>query len=131
VTGKSLSFEAPVVWNNRAKTLSKGHSVLTYNSSQDVLFTCLQKSFDDLDAKVAESFTDLSLFPEAQKIPAAALVDIWAEQSDEDDDTAMENIYELVKRNVADMVVTRYGELLLLNGEHPCLKPFKIIPSIS
>ena len=131
MTGKSLSFEAPVVWNNRAKTLSKGHSVLTYNSSQDVLFTCLQKSFDDLDAKVAESFTDLSLFPEAQKIRAATLVDIWAEQSDEDDDTAMENIYELVKRNVADMVVTRYGELLLLNGEHPCLKPFKIIPSIS
>ncbi|KAK8471528.1 hypothetical protein PHAVU_003G247651 [Phaseolus vulgaris] len=107
VTGKSLSFEAPVVWNNRAKTLSKGHSVLTYSSSQDVLFTCLQKCLDDLDAKVAESFTDLSLFPEAQKIRAATLVDIWAEQSDEDDDTAMENIYELVKRNVADMVVTR------------------------
>ncbi|KAK7346509.1 hypothetical protein VNO80_21030 [Phaseolus coccineus] len=105
VTGKSLSLEAPVVWHNRAKTLSEGHSILAYN--QDELFTCLQKSFDDLDAKVAESFRDLSLFPEAQKIPAAALVDIWAEQRDEDDDTAMENIHKLVQRNVADMVVTR------------------------
>lgn len=107
VTGKSLSLEEPVVWHNRARTLSRGHSVLSYSSSGDGLLTCLQKSFDDLDAKLAESFTDLSLFPEAQKIPAAALIDIYAEQRDDDDDIAMENIHELVKRNVADLVVTR------------------------
>ena len=126
VTGTALSHEAPVVWHNRAKTLSKGHSILAYSSSNDALFTCLQKCFDDLNAKVAESFMDLSLFPEAQKIPAAALVDIWAEQRNEDDGIAMENIYELVKRNVADIVVTRYGELLFLNIEHPCIKPFQV-----
>ncbi|CAJ1942721.1 unnamed protein product [Sphenostylis stenocarpa] len=107
VTGKSLSFEPLEVWQNRAKTLSNGHSILTASSRNDVLFTCLQKIFDDLDPKVAECFTDLSLFPEAQRIPAAALVDIWGEQHDEDDDTAMENINELVKRNVVDVVVTR------------------------
>ncbi|BAT75546.1 hypothetical protein VIGAN_01342100 [Vigna angularis var. angularis] len=107
VTGKSLSLEEPVVWHNRARTLSRGQSVLSYSSSSDGLLTCLQKCFDDLDAKLAESFMDLSLFPEAQKIPAAALVDIYAEQRDEDDDIAMENIHKLVKRNVADLVVTR------------------------
>ncbi|WVZ25249.1 hypothetical protein V8G54_003793 [Vigna mungo] len=106
-TGKPLSLEEPVVWHNRAKTLSRGHSVLSYSSSSDGLLTCLQKSFDDLDAMLAESFTDLSLFLEAQKIPAAALVDIYAEQRDEEDDIAMENILKLVKRNVADLVVTR------------------------
>ncbi|KHN30798.1 Putative disease resistance protein [Glycine soja] len=104
VTGKSLSREPPWAWNNRAKKLSKGQPILAF--SADVL-TCLQKSFDDLDPKVAECFRDLSLFPEAQRIPAAALVDIWAELRDEDDDSAMENIYELVKRNMADIVVTR------------------------
>jgi len=110
VTGKSLSREPPWAWNNRAKKLSKGQPILAF--SADVL-TCLQKSFDDLDPKVAECFRDLSLFPEAQRIPAAALVDIWAELRDEDDDSAMENIYELVKRNMADIVVTRYGKCFL------------------
>ncbi|RDX78683.1 putative disease resistance protein, partial [Mucuna pruriens] len=104
VNGRSLSYQEPLVWHNRAKKLWTDHSIVA--SSNDVL-TCLQKSFDDLDAKMAECFWDLSLFPEAQRIPAAALVDIWAELHDEDDATAMENISELVNRNMADIVVTR------------------------
>ncbi|XP_020238613.1 probable disease resistance protein At5g66900 [Cajanus cajan] len=104
VNGRSLSHKQALFWHNRAQALSTGHSIIV--SSDDVL-TCLQKSFEDLDPKVAECFRDLSLFPEAQRIPAAALVDIWAELREEDDGSAMEKIYELVNRNMADIVVTR------------------------
>nr|KYP43400.1 putative disease resistance protein At5g66900 family [Cajanus cajan] len=103
VNGRSLSHKQALFWHNRAQALSTGHSIIV--SSDDVL-TCLQKSFEDLDPKVAECFRDLSLFPEAQRIPAAALVDIWAELREEDDGSAMEKIYELVNRNMADIVVT-------------------------
>ncbi|KAL2333615.1 hypothetical protein Fmac_014828 [Flemingia macrophylla] len=104
VNGRSLRQKQPLFWHNKARALSSGRSIIVSNN--DVL-TCLQKSFDDLDPTVAECFRDLSLFPEAQRIPAAALIDIWAELRDEDDGTAMEKIYELVNRNMADIVVTR------------------------
>ncbi|TKY55751.1 disease resistance protein [Spatholobus suberectus] len=110
VIGGNLRHQQPLVWKNMARKLSTGHSIL--DSSQYVL-DCLQKSFDVLDAKVAECFRDLGLFPEAQRIPAAALVDMWAELHDEDDDSAMENIYKLVDRNLADVVVTRYTKYFL------------------
>ncbi|KAK7263083.1 hypothetical protein RJT34_30667 [Clitoria ternatea] len=41
------------------------------------------------------------------RIPAAVLVDIWAEFHHADDASAMEKIYELVNRNMADIVITR------------------------
>ncbi|CAL0312720.1 unnamed protein product [Lupinus luteus] len=104
VSGRSLSHQNPVIWHNRAKELSKGHSIL--DSSNDVLVS-LQKNFDVLDPKVLECFRDLSLFPEDQRIPASALVDMWAELLGYDDESAMEKIYQLVNLNLADIVVTR------------------------
>lgn len=92
--------------------MSKGQSIL--ESNHDVL-TCLQKSLDVLDPIAIECFKDLGLFPEDQRIPAAALVDMWAELRCGDDETAMEKIYELVNLNMADIVVTRYVVLALDN----------------
>ena len=51
---------------------------------------------------------DLGLFPEDQRIAAAALVDMWTELHDEDDLSAMEKIYELANRHMADIVDIRY-----------------------
>ncbi|KAK7268617.1 hypothetical protein RIF29_21319 [Crotalaria pallida] len=103
-SGRSLSNQNPVIWHNRARNLSKGHSVLDYNA--DVL-ACLQKNFDILDPNTIECFMDLSLFLEDQRIPAAALVDMWAELLGDDDASAMERIYQLVNLNMADIIVTR------------------------
>ncbi|XP_045786292.1 probable disease resistance protein At5g66900 [Trifolium pratense] len=104
VSGRSLSNEHQIVWLNRAKELSAGSSIL--DSSKDVL-SCLQKSLDVLDSKSMECFRDLGLFPEDQRIPAAALIDMWAELRDDDEATAMERIYKLVNLNLADIIVTR------------------------
>ncbi|KAK2357234.1 putative disease resistance protein [Trifolium repens] len=104
VSGRSLSNEHQIVWLNRAKALSSGSSIL--DSSKDVL-SCLQKSLDVLDPKSMECFRDLGLFPEDQRIPAAALIDMWAELRNDDEATAMERIYNLVNLNLADIIVTR------------------------
>ncbi|TKY55749.1 disease resistance protein [Spatholobus suberectus] len=104
VIGRNLKHQELIGWDNMAEKLSTGHSIL---DSNDYVLNCLQKSFDVLDAKVAECFRDLGLFPEAQRIPAAALVDMWAELHDETDSSAMGKIHELFYRNMADIVVTR------------------------
>ncbi|XP_058766161.1 probable disease resistance protein At5g66900 [Vicia villosa] len=104
VSGRSLSNEQQIVWLNRAKELSAGGTIL--DSNTDVL-SCLQKSLDVLDPKSMECFRDLGLFPEDQRIPVAALIDMWAEIRNEDDATAMERIYKLVNLNLADIIVTR------------------------
>lgn len=105
VTGKSLRDQNLVFWRKRAKHLSKGGSILGY---EKYVLTCLQESLDNLDHKAIECFKNIGLFPEDQRIPAAALVDIWAELHNEDDETAMEIIYELVNLNMVDIIVTRY-----------------------
>ena len=107
VSGRSLSRQHQVVWHNRAKELSRGRSILHYN---DDVLDCLQKCFDVLDPKCIECFRDLGLFPEDQRIPAAALVDMWTELHGDDDTGAMENIDQLVNWNMADIIVTRYGD---------------------
>ncbi|XP_027347157.1 probable disease resistance protein At5g66900 [Abrus precatorius] len=106
VSGRSLSHQPLLVWHSTAKKLSTGHSIL--DSSNDVLHI-LQNTLNALDSKVIECFRNLSLFPEDHRIPAAALVDMWA-LHDEDDVSAMEKIYELVNLNMADIVVTRNVE---------------------
>ncbi|KAL1333077.1 hypothetical protein HN51_061833 [Arachis hypogaea] len=107
VNGRSLSQQQRVVWQERAKELSRGGSVL--HSSSDVLDS-LQKCFDLLDPMGIECFQDLGLFPEDQRIPAAALVDMWTELYGDDDTSALANIYKLVNWNLADIVVTRNVE---------------------
>lgn len=104
VSGRSLINEQLIVWLNRARELSAGRSIL--DSNKDVL-SCLQKSLDVLDPKSMECFRDLGLFPEDQRIPAAALIDMWAELRNDDDASAMEKIYKLVNLNLADIIVTR------------------------
>ncbi|KAK7268614.1 hypothetical protein RIF29_21316 [Crotalaria pallida] len=104
LSGRSLNHQDKMFWHNWARGLSTGHTVLDYNAD---LLSCLQKSFDILDPKTIECFKDLSLFPEDQRIPAAALVDMWAELLGDDDASAMERIYQLVNLNMADIIVTR------------------------
>ncbi|CAK8562362.1 unnamed protein product [Lathyrus sativus] len=104
VSGRSLNNKQQIVWRNRATELSAGKTILDYNTE---VLSCLQKSLDVLDPKSMDCFEDLGLFPEDQRIPVAALVDLWAELRNDDDATAIERISKLVNLNLADIIVTR------------------------
>ena len=58
---------------------------------------------------------DLGSFPEDQRIPAAALIDMWAElyELDEDGIQAIANLQELTIRNLASLVMARYAGFYL------------------
>ncbi|XP_061991641.1 probable disease resistance protein At5g66910 [Rosa rugosa] len=90
-------------------TETEGDSII--DSETEVLLR-LQTSLDALDEKKAfikECFLDLGSFPQDQRIPAAALIDMWTElYEDLDKDfLAITNVYELTTRSLADLVVTR------------------------
>ncbi|KAE7999554.1 hypothetical protein FH972_003970 [Carpinus fangiana] len=105
VIGRSLCGKSAEVWHSWAKKWSS--SIL---NSDKGLLECLQKSLDFLDDKVIKKcFLDLGLFPEDQRIPVAALIDMWAElyELDEDGIDAVANLHELTSRNLANLVVAR------------------------
>ena len=86
-----------------------------FNSDTELL-DHLQNSLEFPDDKVIfkNCFMDLGLFPEDQRIPAAAFVDMWAElyELDEDGNQAIANLQELTNRNLASLVMSRYASLL-------------------
>ncbi|CAN6698421.1 unnamed protein product [Malus baccata var. baccata] len=106
VVGRSLCGEPIEIWRKRELDWSKGFSIL---DSETELLLCLERSLDAVDKEIIkESFLDLGSFPEDQRIPAAALIDIWAELYDVDTDIeCIANLYELTKRSLANLVVTR------------------------
>ncbi|TQD97228.1 hypothetical protein C1H46_017159 [Malus baccata] len=108
VVGKSLCGKPIEIWQKRVIEWSKGFSIL---DSETELLLCLGRSLDALDKEmvgIKECFLDLGSFLEDQRIPAAALIDIWAELYDVDTDIkCIANLYELTTRSLANLVVTR------------------------
>ena len=86
-----------------------------FNSDTELLDN-LQKSLEFPDDKVniKNCFMYLGSFPEDQRIPAAALIDMWAElcELDEDGIHAIAILEELTNRNLARLVMARYARLL-------------------
>ncbi|RXH75265.1 hypothetical protein DVH24_029986 [Malus domestica] len=107
VTGKSLRGQAAEFWRSRLTEWSKS-SIL---DSETELLLRLQCSIDDLEEKEAvikECFMDLGSFPEDQRIPAAAFIDMWIELYKLDDDfLCIKNLLELTTRGLANLVITR------------------------
>ena len=112
IIGRSLCQQPFEVWQKMVKEWSQGQSIFYSNND---LLTCLQKSLDVLEDEpiIKECFMDLGLFPEDQRIPVAALVDMWAElyKLDNKGIDAMAIINKLTNRNLANVIVTRYSEL--------------------
>ncbi|KAM1362233.1 hypothetical protein PS1_027603 [Malus domestica] len=112
VVGKSLCGKPIEIWQKRVIEWSKGFSIL---DSETELLLCLERSLDALDKEmvaIKECFLDLGAFPEDQRIPAAALIDIWAELYDVDTDIkCIANLYELTTRSLANLVVTRKDKM--------------------
>ncbi|CAN6541784.1 unnamed protein product [Malus baccata var. baccata] len=107
VVGRSLCGEPIEIWQKRVLEWSKGFSIL--DSETELLFF-LERSLDTLGKEmvsIRECFLDLGSFPEDQRIPAAALIHIWAELYDLDTDTkCIANLYVLTKRSLANLVIT-------------------------
>ncbi|KAK7263084.1 hypothetical protein RJT34_30668 [Clitoria ternatea] len=108
VIGRSLSGQPNELWLKMVDELSLGHSIFDSNTE---LLTSLQKIWDVLedDPVIKECFMDLGLFPEDQRIPVTALIDIWAELYGLDDDgiKAMAIINKLHNMNLANVLVAR------------------------
>nr|KYP47981.1 putative disease resistance protein At5g66900 family [Cajanus cajan] len=119
LVGGSLKRERLNVWRQKKKKLSKGHPIInSHNELQSIL-----KYLDDLledKSILKECFMDLGLFPEDQKIPVAALIDIWTEQNKSDDDDldprpkfkeadAVNIVFNLKDRHLTDLVMKRYA----------------------
>jgi len=111
VTAGSLCKQPFEVWQNMKEHLQR-HSILESNSTN--LLSRLQQSLDLLENKFSINekvcFMDLGLFPEDQRIPFAALIDMWAElyNLNEDGSNAMSIIHDLTNRNLINVIVTRY-----------------------
>ncbi|KAF5958207.1 hypothetical protein HYC85_005432 [Camellia sinensis] len=108
VVGRSLYGEPEVIWKNRLKPWSEAQSILYSNNE---LLICLQPSLDALDGmyKIKECFLDLASFPEDQRIPVTALMDMWVElyNLDEDGEDAIAILHQLSNRNLVNLVLTR------------------------
>ncbi|XP_009335764.2 probable disease resistance protein At5g66900 isoform X2 [Pyrus x bretschneideri] len=109
VVGRSLRGQPLETWKKIVCKWSKGFSLL---DSETQLLLCLEKTLEDEMVAIKECFLDLGSFPEDQRIPATALIDIWAELYDEDSDVeCVANLYELTKRSLANLVVTRKDKI--------------------
>ncbi|RVW57592.1 putative disease resistance protein [Vitis vinifera] len=111
VVGRSLCGQPAEAWESRLLTWSEGQSI--FSSDSDLLL-CLQSSLDALADKgiLKECFMDLGSFPEDQKIPATALIDMWAElyKLHTGGVFAINNLQELSFRNLLSLVDARKDE---------------------
>lgn len=110
VAGRSLCGQPVEIWQQRLIQWSKGSSILD-NETQ--LLLRLQSSLDASTkemAMVKQCFLDLGSFPEDQRIPVAALIDMWAESYDplDEDILCVANLHKLTNQSLANLVVTRY-----------------------
>lgn len=111
VIAGSLCRQPFEVWHNMKDRL-QSQSIL--ESGDTDLLRRLQQSLDILEDKFKinekECFMDLGLFPEDQRIPVTALIDMWAElyNLDEDGRNAMTIVHDLTSRNLINFIVTRY-----------------------
>lgn len=97
------------IWEERVTQLSKGSSI---HDSQTDLLSCLKGSYDALaeNSILKECFLDLSLFPENQRIPADALIDMWTLLYGLDEDIVpIMNLHKLITLGLAKIVGTRYA----------------------
>ncbi|XP_058735739.1 probable disease resistance protein At5g66900 [Vicia villosa] len=108
VTATSLRNRPYDFWRKIGKELSQGHSILDSNTE---LLSLLQKILDVLEDNpiLKECFKDLALFPEDHRIPVVALIYMWTELYELDDNgiEAMEIINKLSSMNLAHVSITR------------------------
>ncbi|KAH7851392.1 hypothetical protein Vadar_010896 [Vaccinium darrowii] len=108
VVGRSLRGKPIEIWKRTLKQWSEGKSFFSSESNNEILIR-LQTSLSSLEEMYKECYLDLASFPEDQRIPATALIDMWVElyNLDEDGVDAIAILHELSMRCLVDQVVTR------------------------
>ncbi|KAK4712246.1 hypothetical protein R3W88_006759 [Solanum pinnatisectum] len=115
VVGRSLCGQSEVIWLNRVMMQSKRQ---IFFPTENDLLRSLQTSIDALDKGALHSrettilrdcYLDLGSFPEDQRIHPAALLDMWVERYnlDEDGITAMAIFLELSSQNLVNLALAR------------------------
>ena len=112
VIGGSLRGRPVEFWRSTLMRWSDDdYSIFEYD--KDVLAT-LEKSLEFSDEKsiLKEYFMDLGSFPEDQRIPATALIDMWTEihEPNQNDVHVTAYLHELTTRNLACLVKTRFAQ---------------------
>ncbi|PRQ55608.1 putative powdery mildew resistance protein, RPW8 [Rosa chinensis] len=113
--GRSLGDRATESWD---KSLSNWYENSTIIDSETDFFGFLQSSKDTLNEQmdtVKECFMDLGSFPENQRIPVAALIEIWAVLYKLEDAPSISNLYELTNQSLANHIFTM-KEKIDVNG---------------
>ncbi|KAK9076978.1 hypothetical protein SSX86_005313 [Deinandra increscens subsp. villosa] len=105
VVGGSLNGRERSAWISMLNTLSQGSSVLDLNEE---VRNRLEKSFKTLDEEFKEYFLDFGLFPEDQRIPASALLDMWAHlyNHDHEGHDTFDKIVRLSFRSLINLVAS-------------------------
>lgn len=112
IIGDSLCGRPFEVWQDMEGRLNS-QSFLTSNKALlSHLQNCLDILEDEFSIKEKDCFMDLGLFPEGKRIFVPALIDMWAElyELDEDGKKAMNIIYNLTDKNLVNVIDTRYNE---------------------
>ncbi|GJW91445.1 probable disease resistance protein [Tanacetum coccineum] len=108
VIGASLCGQGVLKWRTTLKKWSDGHSIFDTNKT---LFLSLGASVDALEEFpiARECFLDLGSFPEDEKIAASALMDMWVElyNLDEEGMYTIEYLLELSSRSLLSLVLAR------------------------
>ena len=112
VIGGSLRGRPVEFWRSTLMRWSDDdYSIFEYD--KDVLAT-LEKSLEFSDEKsiLKEYFMDLGSFPEDQRISATALIDMWTEihEPNQNDVHVTADLHELTTRNWASLVKTRFAQ---------------------
>ncbi|KAK9902927.1 hypothetical protein M0R45_001440 [Rubus argutus] len=113
VAGGSLCGQSTEIWKQILIAWSKDSSILDFETE---LLLLLQSSLVVSDKEMAiirECFLDLGSFPEDQRIPVAALIDMWTESYEKlDEDTlCVAYLHRLTNRSLANLVVTRKDQM--------------------
>ncbi|PSS21335.1 Disease resistance protein [Actinidia chinensis var. chinensis] len=108
VVGRSLCGRRKEIWKHVLKQWSEGQSIFESESNNDLL-SCLQTSLNTLVERYKECYLDLASFPEDQRIPATALMDMWVELYNlgENGEDAIAILDELAKRSLVEQVIIR------------------------
>ncbi|KAI3808583.1 hypothetical protein L1987_24537 [Smallanthus sonchifolius] len=104
VVGASLCRQPEVKWRATLRKWSQGQSIL---KSHEQLLLCLQTSVDALDELHKSCFLDLGMFPEDDRIAGTALMDMWMELYNLDDDQGLDALLRLSSRNLINLVPIR------------------------
>ncbi|KAK0605956.1 hypothetical protein LWI29_032592 [Acer saccharum] len=106
VVGRLLCGEPAAVWQSTVKEWDQGKSIFISGTE---LLVCLQSSLDALDEEVRECYLDLGSFPQDQRIPITALIDMWMELHEWVGDglSTITYLHQLSNRCLVNLVIAR------------------------